>query len=281
MTGSLRLFGAYLASTGEILRSVYRDRSLLFALAKRDVSDDYVEHSLTKGWPIIHPLVVMGVYLFVFTYIFPSRINGPIHINTNSSVYLMAGIIPWIVTAQVMGRSLTSVVNNAVIVKQMAFPLEFLAIKTLAAPLFSGAISLVFLIAYATYLTNGACLPAYVIGIPVLLIITVTFLLGITLLFSCVQVFVRDFREFINIVLAIGLFIHPILYFPDAIPEAIKPVLFFSPFTYLLFCWQDVMFFGEMVHPIAWLVTPILALVMLILGSRVFVASKSHFGDFL
>jgi lipopolysaccharide transport system permease protein len=281
MTESLRLFAAYLGSTNEIIRSLRRNWSLLFALAKRDISDDYVEHSLSKGWPIIHPLVVMGVYLFIFTYVFPSRINGPIQLNTNSSVYLMAGIIPWITVAQVMGRSLTSVVNNAVIVKQMAFPLEFLAIKTLAAPLFSGAVSLGFLVAYSIYLTNGHCIPAYLIGIPVLLVLTIVFLLGVALLFSSIQVFVRDFREFINIVLAVGLFIHPILYFPDAIPVVIKPVLFVSPFTYLLFCWQDVMFYGEITRPLAWIVTPIFSVMMFVVGSRVFIASKSHFGDFL
>lgn len=281
MTATARLFTEYLASTREVLRSVYRDRRLLYALAKRDVTDDYVEHSLAKGWPIIHPLVVMGVYLFVFTYIFPSRITGPIHLNTNSSIYLMAGIIPWIITAQVMGRSLTSVVNNAVIVKQMAFPLEFLAIKTLAAPLFSGAVSLLFLIVYAIDVTDGACVPAYLIGIPVLVLLTTVFLLGVALLFSCIQVFVRDFREFINIILAIGLFIHPILYFPNAIPETIKTTLYLSPFTYLLFCWQDVLFFGAITHPVAWIVAPLFALVMLVVGSRLFIASKSHFGDFL
>ncbi len=281
MTATARLFTEYLASTRDILRSVYRDRRLLFALAKRDVSDDYVEHSLAKGWPIINPLIQMAVYLWVFTYIFPSRITGPIHLNTNSSIYLMAGIIPWIITQQVMGRSLTSVVNNAVIVKQMAFPLEFLAIKTLAAPLFSGAVSLLFLIVYAIDVTDGACIPAYLVGVPFLVLLTVVFLLGVALLFACIQVFVRDFREFINVILAVGLFIHPILYFPNAVPKTIETVLYLSPFTYLLFCWQDVLFFGGMTHPVAWIVAPLFALVMLVFGSRVFSASKVHFGDFL
>ena len=53
MTESLRLFAAYLGSTNEIIRSLRRNWSLLFALAKRDISDDYVEHSLSKGWPIM------------------------------------------------------------------------------------------------------------------------------------------------------------------------------------------------------------------------------------
>jgi lipopolysaccharide transport system permease protein len=281
MTGSLGLFGAYLSSTSEVIRSVFAKRSLLLALAKRDVSDDYVEHSLAKGWPIVHPLVVMSVYLFVFTYVFPSRVSGPISMNTNAPIYLMAGIIPWITTAQVMSRSLTSIVNNAVIVKQMTFPLEFLAIKTLAAPLFSAAVSLAFLVAYAVYVTGGACIAAYAVGLPLLVVMTVAFLLGVAMLFSCIQVFVRDFREFVGIVLAIGLFIHPILYLPNAIPDVVRPALFVSPFTYLLFCWQDVLFFGEVTRPIAWIIAPVLSVAMLVVGARVFVASKSHFGDFL
>lgn len=275
------LLRAYVDSVAEMLGSIRGNRGLLIALAKRDISDEYVEHSLSAAWPIIHPLVVMVVYLFVFTYVFPSRITRPAMLDTNAVIYLMAGIVPWITTAQVMGRSLTSVVNNAVIVKQMAFPLEFLPVKTLAGPLFFGGVALAFQIVYAAYLTRGECLAAYAVGIPILVALTITFLLGTALLFAAVQVFVRDFREFINIVLAVGLFVHPILYFPDAIPAAIKPILYVSPFTYLLLCWQDVLFYGEIMRPAAWIVTPIFALLMLVVGSRVFMVSKPHFGDFL
>jgi lipopolysaccharide transport system permease protein len=275
------IVGAYLSSARDLVASVLRGRRLLAALARREVSDEYVEHSFAKGWPIVHPLVVMCVYLFVFTKIFPSRIAAPDAFATDSVVYLMAGIIPWLATSQILSRSLTSVVNNAIVVKQMAFPLEFLPIKTLAGPMLSTGIMLAFLTVYAVYLTDGACLPAYLVGIPVLAVLTVAFLGGLALLLASAQVFVRDLREFIGIFLAIGLFVHPILYFPDAIPDTVQGLIYLSPITYLLFCWQDVLFYGAVTRPEAWLVAAGFSLLALVVGARVFMVSKHHFGDFL
>lgn len=279
--GRVNLFVEYYRSSRELIVSVARNRAILAALAKRDVSDEYVEHGFARLWPIVHPLVLMGIYLFVFTYVFPARTGLSGVFRTDSVVYLMSGIIPWIALSQIMGKATTSILNNTVLVKQMAFPLEFLPIKTLTGPLYFGLVSLFFLVVYAGYKTDGDCLPIYAIGIPILCIITLVFAVGIALLFASIQVFVRDFREFVNIFVAIGLFIHPILYFPDAVPEAVRTAILVSPFTYLLYCWQDVLFYGEITHEIAWVVSPILAIFMFATGARIFMFSKSHFGDFL
>jgi lipopolysaccharide transport system permease protein len=79
----------------------------------------------------------------------------------------------------------------------------------------------------------------------------------------------------------IGFFLHPILYLPNAIPEVVRPVLYLSPFTYFLMCWQDVFFFGGIVRFWAWVTTVVFAAVVFMFGARVFMASKQHFGDFL
>jgi lipopolysaccharide transport system permease protein len=272
---------AYARSTGELVRTVARHWRLLAALAKRDLSDEYVSHSLSMSWTVIHPLAVMLVYLFVFTAVFPSRIAAPPGVATDAIVYLMAGMVPWLTLSQVMGRSSGSVVNNSSIVKQMAFPLELLPIKTLAGPLVFGATSLAFVIGYGLWITGGAILPAYLLGLLPLILLSFLVLAGISLVLACAQVFIRDLKEFITIFLAIGLFVHPILYFPNAIPAAVRPIVYVSPFSYLLFCWQDVLFYGAIERPWAWVVTAVFAGALFAFAARLFVVSKSHFGDFL
>jgi lipopolysaccharide transport system permease protein len=280
--GERRVFlTAYTQSTGEFVRTLARHWRLLAALAKRDLSDEYVTHGLSMSWTVIHPLAVMLVYLFVFTKVFPSRIAPPPGAATDAVDYLLSGLIPWLTLSQVMGRSAGSVVGNASIVKQMAFPLELLPIKTLAGPLVFGGTSLAFLIVYGLWITDGAILPAYLLGLLPLVLLTLLMLAGISLVLACAQVFMRDLKEFITIFLSIGLFTHPVLYFPDAIPAAVRPIVYLSPFSYLLFCWQDVMFYGGIQRPWAWLITATFAVVLFALGARLFVVSKSHFGDFL
>jgi len=262
-----------------LFQSLIRNRRLLSALALRDVSEEYVAHGLPRAWPVVHPLLLAALYLFVFTYIFPARVNGS-H-PADASVYLLAGIIPWVTLTQVMGRTTVSVLNNAPIVKQMAFPLELLPLKTLAGPLLSAATMLVCLVVYAGYVTKGGLWLAYLVGLPILGIISLTFLVGLALLLACLQVFLRDLREGVSIFMSIGLFIHPILYLPDAVPPVIQPIIYMSPFTYLLLCWQDVLFFGAIERPFAWIASILLGPLILAIGAHIFLASKPHFGDFL
>jgi lipopolysaccharide transport system permease protein len=272
---------AYSRSAQEFLRSIVAHWQLLIALAKRDLSDEYVGHTLSLSWNVVHPLFLMLVYLFIFTKIFPTKIVAPPSNSTDAVVYLLSGIIPWLALSQVMGRAPGSVVGNGSIVKQMAFPLELLPVKALAGPLVFSAISLAFLVCYSAWITNGAILPAYAIGVPLLIALSLLLLIGVSLVLSCAQVFLRDLKEFVNMFVTIGLFTHPILYFPDSVPAVVRPLVYISPFSYFIFCWQDVMFYGAIERPWAWAIAVAFAAFVFLFGARLFLIAKHSFGDFI
>lgn len=272
---------AYARSTGELVRSLYGQRRLLAALARRDISDDYVAHGLSMGWAVIQPLFSMAVYLFVFTAVYPTRVQAPPAFATDATVYLLSGIVPWLALSQVMGRSLASVVGNGNIVTQMAFPLELLPIKTLAGPLVFAAVSLAALVAYAAWITRGAILPVYLWGLPLLVALSLLLFAGIALALGSIQVFARETRELVTMFSGIGIFIHPILFLPDAIPPAVRPLLYLSPFSHFVFCWQDILFFGGIERIWAWCIAAAFASGIFVFGARLFMGCKPHFGDFL
>src|SRR4051812_34363625 len=68
---------SYVDSTTDVVRTVVAQRRLLLALAKRDLSDEYVSHGLSIVWNIIQPLFTMLVYLFTFTMVWPTRVQAP------------------------------------------------------------------------------------------------------------------------------------------------------------------------------------------------------------
>src|ERR1051325_5780853 len=91
--GSSMFMTAYARSSGELLRTVCSQRRLLAALAKRDLSDDYVAHRLSMTWTIIQPLFLMLVYLFVFTAVYPTRVGTRTGFTTDATVYPLSWII--------------------------------------------------------------------------------------------------------------------------------------------------------------------------------------------
>jgi lipopolysaccharide transport system permease protein len=275
------LVSSYWSSSQQLLRSAIRQRRLLSALARRDLSDEYVEHSLSLLWTLILPLFSVAVYVFVFTEIFPTRVQAPPSHQTDAIVFLMSGIIPWTALAQTMGRATTSIVNNANIVRQMAFPLELLPLKTLASPVLFFALSLLAVIAYAGWISKGTVFAVYLWGIPVLLVLSITTFAGLALLLSAMQVFLRDTKEFVQMFVSIGFFLHPILYLPNNVPEIVRGFLYVSPFSQLIFCWHDILFFGEITRPSAWIAATAFALVSFVIGARLFMGAKPHFGDFV
>lgn len=278
---ALDLLKAYGASSVELLRSLVSRRRLLFALAQRDVSDDYVHHAFSSHWAIVMPLFTVAVYVFAFTVVWPTRVTAPEGYATDAIVYLLSGILPWLALNMSTGRALTSIANNANIVKQMSFPLELLPVKTLVSPLVFFGVGLAAVILYAGWLTRGSILPFYLIGVPAVAAITLVLLLALAVGLSALQVFLRDTREFVSMFFSIGLFLHPILYLPSAIPEAVRGAVYASPFSYLIFCWQDVLFYGEFHRPWAWAVSAVFAAALYVLAARLFMASRPHFGEFL
>lgn len=272
---------AYLGSTRDVIGSIARHWRLLNALARRDLSDEYVQHRLSLLWTFLLPLFTMAVYLFAFTAIWPTRVAAPQGFATDAYIFLLAGILPWLTLNQALGRASSSIVNNSNIVKQMAFPLELLPLKSLINPLTFLLVALGALIAYAGWRTGGAILAAYAWGVPLLLALTLPMFAGLSLALSTLQVFVRDTKEFVAMFLQIGLFVHPILFLPDAVPPAVRGFIYLSPFSYFIFCWQDILFYGGIERPWAWLVAGSFALGVFVLGARLFMGSKIHFGDFL
>jgi lipopolysaccharide transport system permease protein len=117
--------------------------------------------------------------------------------------------------------------------------------------------------------------------VPLALLFTLIFIAALALGLSALQVFLRDTREFVTMFFSIGLFLHPILYLPNAIPAAVRGVVYASPVSYFLFCWQDVLFFGGFHRPWAWAIAAAIALFSFIFSARLFMSSKAHFGEFL
>ena len=197
----------------------------------------------------------------------------------NYTSYLLAGLIPWLAFQESMGKASTTITSNAHIVKQVIFPLEVLPVKTVIATLVSDVVFLALLIIY-TLITNHA-LPWTYLLLPVLIVIQIFAMIGVSYLLSSIGVFFRDIKDVVQIFLSIAFFILPILYLPESVPVAVRYILYINPFSYMIWCFQDILYFGRFAHPWAWLVFSSMSLAVFVIGYRTFRKLKVLYGDVL
>ncbi len=268
-----------LQAFSELISLLTRYRLLTFELARRELSDRYVGQLFGLFWTFVHPLMVMLVYIFIFNFVFVSKVGGTLAMPLDITAYILAGIIPWITFSDAMGKASTSILNNANLVKQVIFPVEVLPVKGVLATLFT---ELVFLglISMYTLITFHSLWITYLL-LPVLLFFQALAMIGVSYILSSIGVYVRDTKDFVQVFLTLGMWFVPILYLPEAIPQVIRPIIYANPFTYMIFCFHDILYFGRIEHPSAWVIFPLLCVLVFLFGYRLFRKLKTMFGNVL
>lgn len=254
-------------------------KDLVIALAKREVQEKYLGHIFGVLWTIGYPILLIAIYVFIFTYVFSVRTSDFIDLPLNYTSYMLAGLVPWISLQESISNAPTIITKNASIVKHIQFPIEILPMVNVFAIVLTEIIFLSIVLSY-NFITQKTVLWTYLL-IPVLLIIQGVLMIGISLIVSAVGVYFRDLKEIIQVFLTAALFVLPILYLPEAIPSAVRPALYLNPFSYLIWSWQDILYFGEIVHPWAWLVLVAISLIAVFYGLRIFARLKLLFGNVL
>jgi lipopolysaccharide transport system permease protein len=106
-------------------------------------------------------------------------------------------------------------------------------------------------------------------------------MIGAAFALSAITVLVRDLRDFVALFSAAGIFLMPVVYLPDMVPAMFRPVLYLNPFSHMTWVYQDVLYFGHMEHPIAWIVFPLVSLLVFAMGYRIFRRLKPQFSNVL
>jgi len=243
-------------------------------MAKREIRDRYAGQSLGSVWAIFHPIFQIALYVFVFAFVFKVPVGGTSTMPLDYATYILAGLIPWISMQESMVKSCIAVSGNANLVKQVVFPLEVLPFKTVLASMLPQIVGTVVLIIYVL-IKHGELHFTYLL-MPPLVCMQMVWMLGLAYLFSCVGAFIRDLKDVVQLFSLVGVYLMPAFYLPDMVPSAFRPILYVNPFSYLIWCYQDVVYFGRIEHPYSWVIFGLISLGTLLLGVRVFAKLKPN-----
>ena len=270
---------SHVGACREILLLLTRYRELTLAMAARELRDRYSGQVLGILWAIAHPVFMIGIYIFLFVIVFKIKIAGVPGMPMDYTTYLLSGMIPWLAMHELLVRSSSAISSSANLVKQVVFPIEVLPVRTVLTSLLTMAVSLAVLVIY-TFATHGSIPWTYAL-LPVLILIQVIWMTGLAYILSTMGVFLRDTKDLMQVGAMMCQYLLPIFFLPNQVPELFRPVLYINPFSYLIWCYQDLLYFGRFEHPWAWLASALFAFAFFGLGYRVFRRAKSVFGNVL
>jgi lipopolysaccharide transport system permease protein len=267
------------ASPREMFASFWRNRSLIYALSKREVVGRYKGSYLGILWSFFNPLLMLVVYTFVFSEIFKSKWNIESDSKIEFALVLFVGLIVFNFFSECVGKASTLILYNPNYVKKVIFPLEILPMISIGSALFHFLISLfVWFIFYFFFV--GIPSPT-VLLLPLALLPLMLLTLGISLVACSLGVYLRDITQIIGVLLTALMFLTPVFYPSSALPMQYQKIMMFNLLAPAIEITRKILFWDEMPDLFSYSIYLVVTAVIAFMGFAWFQKTRAGFADVL
>jgi ABC-type polysaccharide/polyol phosphate export permease len=251
----------------------------LFAnLFLRELRGRYIGSVTGVFWAILHPVMLLAVYSFLFTTIFKVRL--PELASASFLSFVAVALWPWMATQEGLQRAVVAVVNQAALIRKVAFPHELVVV---------GSVSAVFAIHFVGYVVIMILLsalgePIHLLGLISALPIWIALLLatcGLGFVLAASQVFVKDIEHVLGPLLMVIFYLVPILYPPSLVPAELRPLVDANPFSFVVERLRTLLLRDPLAIGMGEIYALAVGVLLFIGGRNVFRRLSPHFEDFV
>lgn len=213
------------------LCTLFERRSLLLQLVVRDFRQRYIGSVAGWLWGLIHPIVLLFSYWFVFSVCLKQKLDAH-QVTQNYPLFLFAGMLPWLLFSETVMRSSASLVEQSNLITKTVFPAEIIPISIFLSSLVSHVLALA-LVMIAAAVWIGAISPALLL-FPILFILLGLFAIGIGWIASSLQVYLRDTAQILTVALTLWFWVTPIFIAEDKFPARLRFLIVANPLAYVV-----------------------------------------------
>jgi len=236
------------------LRQLLRYRGLIQSLVARELKARYRGSVLGFFWSFINPLLLLGIYSFVFAIVLPGT-HPP---ETEPyALFMFCGILPWTWFSSSLNESANVLIGHGNLIKKVLFPAEILPIVTVLSNMVHFFLGLPILIGFLIYYWRPITI-VELLWFPVVVLVQFVFTTGLALILSALTVHFRDIKDLLANLLTFWFFATPIIYpmaqANDATAGYAKRFLDLNPMTHIVVSYQEILFYPGPVGHWQWLV---------------------------
>jgi ABC-type polysaccharide/polyol phosphate export permease len=264
----------------ELVRKLIANRNLLKNLILRDLKYRYVGSMGGFLWSVIHPVVLLISYTFVFSVVLRIKMGAETG-TTNFAIFLICGFLPWMLFSDTVMRNCNVIPDNAALITKTVIPAEVLTISltisNLVQHLIALAIVLIVLISFYRISISAAWVFLY-------MLLLLLFAQGLGWIAATLQVFLRDTIQTLQIILTLWLWFTPIFYsmnMMDHAPKAIRVLAQMNPMAIIVTGYRNSLLDVAQPSRIAIGAVMLISVAVFVAGAFLFRRAKPGFADVL
>ena len=257
------------------IKSLWRDRNVIWQLARNDCRARFAASGLGVLWAFLQPLLNILVIWFVFQVGFKSM---PVD-DVPFIVWYIPAFLSWNFFSEAVSQSTGSLLDYSYLLKKVNFNVTVIPlIKVVSAALIHAGFIVLILVINLVY---GRIPTVYFVQILYYFICAFCLSAGLGWLLSSVSVFVKDIANVVSVVLQIGFWATPLFWDPSGMSLVVKQLLKINPMYYVCMGYReavvDRVWFWQ--HPVQMLYFWCVVILLFVCGSRLFMKLRPHFDD--
>lgn len=201
----------------------------------------------------------------------------PGHPDLNFGLYLYCGLLPFLAFSEAMNKGMNSIRGSSGLVQRVVFPMEILPFTNTIASMIDKFFGVGALLIVAAVF--GVDLHATILYLPLVVLLQVLFILGLTYIMAVLGTYLPDLGEIMRPFVRGMFFLSPILWPPERLPESIRWVVDYNPLAYLVIAYRDTVLFGKPPGGLATLYFALFAVALFVVGFALFNRLKWTFAD--
>jgi ABC-type polysaccharide/polyol phosphate export permease len=262
----------------DALATFYHRRWLLRYFIQRQVTRSYRRSYLGFLWAFLGPLIWVIFLSLIFSKMIGIRyrvVEGDPTLNFG--LYLYCGLIPFLAFSESLNKGINSIKGNSGLVEKVVFPLELLpftnVVTSLIDKLFSlGALLLILLVLEHRWHWT-------VVLLPLVMVVQMLFILGMSYLMAIVGTYVPDVAEVMRPIIRGMFFATPIIWPAGRLPESLAWIVDYNPLAYLVESYRALILYGELPGLMSTVNFSLFAVAVFVVGFALFIRLKPGFAD--
>ncbi len=253
------------------LKELFDYREMVYSLVRQDLRGRYKGSVLGFLWTFINPLLQLGVYTLVFSVIMPNNID-------KYYLHLFVGLVPWLFFSGSMTGGAACIMSNKDMVKKIYFPREVMPLSYVT----SGFVNMLFcfIVIFAVVFFSGVGFnPTALLCLPIIMLVEYIMALGGAMVTSALTVYFRDLEYILGIVTMAWMYLTPVLYPIDWVPEKLRPILNINPMTPVITAYREILYYKRIPEFGNLLWALLLGLIVLGIGVLVFNKLQKGFAE--
>lgn len=251
------------------LTAIIKYRFLIVQFIRRDLLTRYKRSVLGVAWTMLNPLGTMIILTLVFSRAFGGSQEG-------YAAYVLSGLIAWNFFAQSTNAATLHLVWGGSLLKKIYIPRTSFALSATGTGLINLILSLIPLV--LVMLVIGVPIRWTIVLLPIPILFLAMFALGIGLIISTMAIYYADVAEMYQIILTAWMYLTPVIYSPDILPEQYSFwITRLNPMYYLVELFRMPIYYGRVPDINLILISGGIALITLFVGWMYFTSKSDEF----